>query len=397
MINKKTAFTWALILVIVTSMVTYSLTNVIDLAFSNKVLISKEQYKSIEKLLKLRSEIKKYYVDGADTDKLMEGALKGMFQSLGDPYSVYLNAQEFKSLNEQTSGSYGGIGIYFDQDDDGFITVVAPIEGTPAEKAGIKTNDKIVKVDGQDVIGIDTDKAVVMMKGKPDTTVIITVVREGVNQPIDFNIKREMINIKYVKSEMLENSIGYIRISMFDADCGKEFIKAVEGLQNQNMKGLVIDLRQNPGGYVRECVKIADVLLDEGIIFYAEDSAKERETYKSKQGKLDIPFVVLVDGGSASASEIVSGAVKDRNAGKLIGTKTFGKGLVQNVQPLDDGSGYKLTIQKYFTPSGTSINKVGIEPDIVVEPLKIEEGQRQEDIKDVQLDRAKEEILKQIR
>jgi carboxyl-terminal processing protease len=235
------------------------------------------------------------------------------------------------------------------------------------------------------------------MKGKPGTKVVITVLREGTSQPIDFEIKREMINIKYVKSEMLDNSIGYIRISMFDEDCGKEFDKAVQALENQNMKGLVVDLRQNPGGYVRECIKVADVLLEEGVVYYAEDSFKQRETYKSKDGKIKVPFVILVDGGSASASEIVSGAVKDRKAGLLIGTKTFGKGLVQNVQPLDDGSGYKLTIQKYFTPSGISINKVGIEPNIVVEPLEIKEGQRIEDIEDVQLERAKEEILKQIR
>ncbi len=195
----------------------------------------------------------------------------------------------------------------------------------------------------------------------------------------------------------MENSIGYIRITMFDEDTGSEFKKALKELTSQNMKGLILDLRQNPGGFINQCVDVADELLDEGLVVYTEDKAKKREDYKSGKGKLEVPFVVLIDEGSASASEIVSGAVKDRKAGLLIGVKTFGKGLVQSIEQLKDGSGIKLTTQKYYTPNGISINKIGIQPDIEVKAPEPEEGQNPEDVKDVQMERAVAELLKQIK
>ncbi|MFZ5351700.1 MAG: S41 family peptidase [Bacillota bacterium] len=397
MISKKTALIWAAILVIVTSMLTYILTNTMAMTFGGMKLITREQYNDVRKLLSLKNEIHKFYVDGAKDEVLMEGAIKGMFEALGDPYSIYMDEEEFKSFNETTSGSYGGIGVIITKSEEGYITVVAPIEGTPGERVGLKTNDKIVKVNGEDIVGWDSDKAVKVMKGEPGTKVKLTVMRDGADEPLVFELTREMINIKYVTDKILENDIGYIRISMFDEDTGEEFSKSLKRLTDAKIKGLIIDLRQNPGGYVRECMEVADELLDEGVVFYAEDKSKDRETYKSREGKLKIPFVILVDEGSASASEIVSGAVKDRKAGLIIGTRTFGKGLVQNIKDLRDGSGYKLTVQKYFTPSGISINKVGVEPDIVVEALEPEDNQRAEDIKDVQLDRAIEEILKRIK
>ncbi|HPW41840.1 MAG TPA: S41 family peptidase, partial [Bacillota bacterium] len=187
------------------------------------------------------------------------------------------------------------------------------------------------------------------------------------------------------------------RITMFDEDTGSEFKKALKELTSQNMKGLILDLRQNPGGFINQCVDVADELLDEGLVVYTEDNAKKREDYKSGKGKLEVPFVVLIDEGSASASEIVSGAVKDRKAGLLIGVKTFGKGLVQSIEQLKDGSGIKLTTQKYYTPNGISINKIGIQPDIEVKAPEPEEGQNPEDVKDVQLERAVAELLKQIK
>lgn len=398
MISKRTAFFWAIVLVIVTAFSTFVAANTVAVSVGNKVVIARndfEKVKSMEKLLSLKEYIKSYYVEGAEDNKLIEGAIKGMFESLGDPYSVYMTKNEFKNFNEATKGSYGGIGVIVTRSEDGYVTVVAPIEDTPGERAGLKTNDKIIKVDDKEIIGIDLDAAVNLMKGKKGTQVTLTVMRDNIKEPQVFKIKREEIVLKTVKSNMMENDLGYIRISMFDEDTGSEFKRALTALEAKNMKGLVIDLRQNPGGFINQCVEVADELLDEGLIVYTEDKAKNREDYKSKKGKLDVPFVILIDEGSASASEIVSGAVKDRKAGLLIGTKSFGKGLVQSIEQLRDGSGVKLTTQKYYTPNGISINKVGIQPDIEVKALEPRGDEKPEDIKDVQLERAVEELLKQ--
>jgi carboxyl-terminal processing protease len=206
-----------------------------------------------------------------------------------------------------------------------------------------------------------------------------------------------MINQKAVKSEVKESNVGYIRINSFDSDADKDFKRELTSLKAKKIKGLILDLRQNPGGYVSSCLEIADEILGAGMVVYTEDINKNRQVYNSKAGGLGVPLVILVDGGSASASEILAGAVKDRNAGLLIGEKTFGKGLVQSVESLKDGSGFKLTTQKYYTPNGISINKIGIEPNIEVKPMEVKEGQKPEDIKDLQLERAMEEILKQIK
>ena len=400
MINKRAAIFWAIILVIVTAFGTFVVTNTIAISLGNKVVIAQKDFeaiKSMDKLMGLKEYIKSNYVEGAEDNKLIEGAIKGMFESLGDPYSVYMTKEEFKNFNESTKGSYGGIGVIVSRSEDGYVTVVAPIEDTPGEKAGLKTNDKIIKVDDKDIVGIDLEEAVALMKGKKGTKVTLTVMRDNVREPKVFVITREEIILKTVKSNIMENNIGYIRISMFDEDTGSEFKKALKELTSKNMKGLILDLRQNPGGFINQCVDVADELLDEGLVVYTEDKEKKREDYKSGKGKLEVPFVVLIDEGSASASEIVSGAVKDRKAGLLIGVKTFGKGLVQSIEQLKDGSGIKLTTQKYYTPNGISINKVGIQPDIEVKALEPEEGQKPEDVKDVQLERAVAELLKQIK
>ncbi|MGE5677679.1 MAG: S41 family peptidase [Pseudomonadota bacterium] len=400
MISKKTAFFWALVLIIVTSFSTFVAANTIAISLGDKVVIAKEDYQTVrdmDKLLSLKEYIKSNYVDGAEDSKLVEGAIKGMFESLQDPYSVYMTKDEFKNFNESTKGSYGGIGVIVTRSEDGYVTVVAPIEDTPGERVGLKTNDRIVKVDGKDIVGIDLEAAVSMLKGKKGTEVNLTVMRDGEKAALEFKIVREEIVIKTVKSDVMENNIGYIRISMFDEDTGSEFKKALDGLKEKKIKGLVLDLRQNPGGFIDQCVQVADELLDEGLIVYTEDKEKKREDYKSKNGKLEVPFVVLIDEGSASASEIVSGAIKDRKAGLLIGTKSFGKGLVQSIEQLRDGSGMKLTTQKYYTPNGISINKKGIQPDIEVKPLEVRADQKPEDVEDVQLDRAISELEKEIK
>lgn len=400
MISKNKAVILGIVLILITSILTFMVTNTLGVVMGDKVVISRSDYenlKDVEKLLGLKEFIKKNYVEGAKDDALMDGAMKGLFEALEDPYSIYLTPTEFKSMNEATSGSFGGIGVIVTKSEEGYITVVAPVEDTPGERAGIKTNDKIIKVDDKDLVGMELDKAVELIKGKPGTKVVLTIMRDKVQNPLTFEIKREMINQKAVKSEIKENNIGYIRISSFDMDADKDFKKELAAIEAKNIKGLILDLRQNPGGYVSSCLEIADELLGEGMVVYTEDINKNREVYNSKAGGLEVPLIILVDEGSASASEILAGAVKDREAGLLIGTKTFGKGLVQSVESLKDGSGFKLTTQKYYTPKGISINKIGIEPNIEVKPLEVKEGQRQEDVKDVQLDRAIQEMLKLIK
>jgi carboxyl-terminal processing protease len=400
MINKNKALLIGIVLVVITSILTFMITNTIGVVMGDRVVISRSDYenlKDVEKLLGLKDYIKKNYVEGAEDNTLMDGAMKGLFEALGDPYSTYLTPAEFKSMNEATSGSFGGIGVIVTKSEEGYITVVAPVEDTPGEKAGIKTNDKIIKVDDKDLIGMELDKAVELIKGEPGTKVTLTISRDKVQQPMVFEIKRELINQRAVKSEVKESNIGYIRISSFDVDADKDFRKELNALKAKNIKGLILDLRQNPGGYVSSCLEIADELLGEGMVVYTEDINKNRQVYNSKAGGLEVPLIVLVDEGSASASEILAGAIKDREEGLLIGTKTFGKGLVQSVESLKDGSGFKLTTQKYYTPKGISINKIGIEPDIEVMPMEIKEDQREEDIKDLQLERAIQEMLKQIK
>lgn len=400
MISKKRAAMIGIVLVLVTSILTFMITNTFEVVMGERVVVSRADYenlKDVEKLLGLKEYIKKNYVEGAKDDSLMDGAMKGVFEALEDPYSIYMTASEFKSMNESTSGNFGGIGVIVTKSEEGYITVVAPVEDTPGEKAGIKTKDRIVKVDDKDLVGMELDKAVDMIKGKPGTKVTLTISRDNIPQPMIFEITREMINQKAVKSEVKESNIGYIRINSFDSDADKDFRKELESLKAKKITGLILDLRQNPGGYVNSCLEIADEILGEGMVVYTEDINKNRQVYNSKAGGLEVPLVILVDEGSASASEILAGAVKDRKAGLLIGVKTFGKGLVQSVESLKDGSGFKLTTQKYYTPSGISINKVGIEPNIEVKAMEIKEGQREEDIKDLQLERAIEEILKQIK
>jgi len=349
-----------------------------------------DSYNSLKKLVELKSYINSSYVDKVDDKALTDGAIKGMFEALNDPYSVYFDKKEYKEFNEDMTGKFGGIGVIVTKGEDGLVTVVAPIEDTPGFRAGLRTNDKIVKVDGKDVTGQALDEVVSKMKGEPGTKVHISVLREKEKDLLEIDIIRELIKIKSVKEKMLDNSIGYIRINMFEEETYKEFQEAMNRLQEKDMKGLVLDLRQNPGGYMDQAIEIADLLMDKGLVVFTKDKKGTREDFNSIDGKLDVPFVVLVDEGSASASEILAGAIKDRKIAKLIGVKTFGKGVVQSVKSLKDGSGFKLTTQKYYTPNGTSINKIGILPDIEVKALTPKEGEDPSKLQDVQLDKGVE-------
>ena len=406
MVSRRKFITTIIVVIILTALLTFTVSNLLTLETGDKVIISKSNYNQLRSIsIKynkheyLQDYVKKNFLFEADEEKMMEGSLKGMIDALDDRYSEYMTKKDFDSFMEHTEGSYQGIGVYITPSEDNYILVISPIEDTPAEKAGIKTGDKIIKIDGIDFTAEEMDKAVGIMKGTPGTDVTITVLREkkdGTKETIDFPIKREIIRIKTIKSYMMQDKIGYIRITTFDKQTDEDFNSALNELQKQDMKGLVIDLRYNPGGLVDVTRKITDKLIGKGIVTYTQTKDGERKYYESDKNKIDIPLVVLVNEGSASASEILSGAVKDTKSGILVGTKTFGKGIVQSIMPMKDGTGIKMTISEYFTPNGINIHGIGIEPDVVIEmPEDALYGYEYYD-QDIQLQKAVEIIEKKL-
>lgn len=400
---SKKNVTIVVILILVTNIITFAVSSILPTPLNQKVMISKSEYNDLtsfyekySKVMVVEDSIKKNFLKEVDEDKLIDGQLKGLLQSLEDPYSVYMTSEEFEDFMEHTKGIYGGIGVIVTPGEDNLITVVSPIEDTPGEKAGIKTGDKIIKVNGEEFTADKMDAAVKIMKGKPGTEVTLTILREDKNKKrkqFDLKIKREEIRLKSVKSSVIEGNIGYIRIISFDDLTYKDFKSELKKLQSQNVNGIILDLRNNPGGLLDVCADIADEFLDEGTIVYTETRNGEREYLKSDKKHLDMPLVLLVNEGSASASEILAGAVKDRNRGVLVGTKTFGKGIVQRIFKLPDGSGYKLTVSEYFTPNGTNIHGIGITPDVIVElPEDVEVIGPENLAEDIQLKKAIEII-----
>lgn len=365
--SKRKAITLMVILVLVTNVITFSVTNLLSIDFKQNALVPNN---SSSKIQSIKNYIENNYLREVDEDKLLEGQLKGMVQSLGDPYSVYMTQDEFASFAQQTSGTYGGIGVIVTPGDDNLITVVSPIEDTPGERAGLKTGDKIIKVNDVEYYGENMDAAVKVMKGEPNTTVKLTILRkdkDGNNQTIDMEIVREEIRLVTVKSDIIQKNIGYIKLTSFDELTYKDFKEHLNSLEKAKVSGLILDLRNNPGGLLNVCAQVADELLGAGDIVYTQTKDGHREYLKSNKAQTTLPLVVLVNGGSASASEILAGAIKDHNRGELIGTTTFGKGVVQRIKELPDGSGLKLTVSEYFTPNGTNIHDIGITPDIEIE------------------------------
>ena len=362
MMSKKKAIVYGVILVIVTVL----LTSTFQIAIGNRVVVSKEMYegyRKYNKMMALEGAVKEDFYQKPLDEKLVDGAIKGMFSGLDDPYSQYYTVDEFERLKEQTSGSFVGIGVYLSpQSEDDLITIIAPIEGSPAEKAGIKAGDKILKVDGKAVSAKNSDEAISLIKGKKGTEVDLTIKRG--EQLLDLKVKRDEIVSKTVKEEVLDDNIGYIKITSFSEHTYKEFESAMNRLKEKQIKGLVIDLRDNPGGLLNICKDIADYLIGEGTIVYTKDNKGNTEYLKSDKNKLGLPMAVLTNEGSASASEILTGAIIDNEEGISVGTTTFGKGLVQSVRSLKDGTGYKLTTAQYFTPNGDYINGKGIKPTI---------------------------------
>ncbi|MGC8719139.1 MAG: S41 family peptidase [Thermodesulforhabdaceae bacterium] len=328
---------------------------------------------TVFKQLKLFSEVlnlvEDQYVEPVDDKKLIQGAIKGMLQSL-DPHSTYMTPEEYKELQVETRGTFGGIGIEITIR-DGVLTVVSPIEGTPADKAGIKANDQIIKIDGESTKDMSLTEAVKRLRGPEGTKVRVTIIREGEPKPLEFEIVRALIHVQSVKYRTLEPGFGYVRITSFQSDTAQQLRKALDVLEQENkpMKGLILDLRNNPGGLLEQAVQVSDEFIDSGLIVYTK-GRKEDQKMKFEARKNDkphkYPIVVLVNGGSASASEIVAGALQDHKVALILGEPTFGKGSVQTVIPLEDGSAVRLTTALYYTPSGRSIQAKGIEPDIFV-------------------------------
>lgn len=341
-----------------------------DLNATNK----SEDQAHIEDMHMLESLLDKNFLFDYEKEDLYEGSLKGMFANLGDPYTQYYSKDEFSKLMENIDGRYKGIGVLVQASKEGFIKVVQVFDGSPASEAGLKEGDYIIKVEGKDYSSDQMEEAVAVMKGEEDTNVKITVRRmeeDGKNfEDIDMDVARRDVKVDTIDESLMEvrdNKIGYIHIKSFDDVTGEDFEDSYKKLKDAGMEGLVLDLRNNPGGSLDVCLDIADKFLDKGVIVTTEDKNGEVITEESDEGKDDIPMTVLVNENSASASEILSGALKDRDRAKVIGKKTFGKGIVQKLFPLDDGSGAKITISEYHTPSGAKINKVGVEPDIEVE------------------------------
>ncbi len=322
--------------------------------------------------------VKARYVEQVDTETLIAGAVKGMVSSLGDPHSIYMDAKMYKEFMVETEGSFGGVGMVLGVKDK-TLTVVSPIEGTPSDKAGIKSGDQILKIDGKDTKDMALDEAVSKIRGPEGTTINLSVRHE--NEPVkEIALTRSNIQIKTVAGKMLPDKIGYIRISMFNDNTGNDFAQKYKELEAEGMKGIILDLRDNPGGLLEESVKVASKFVPKGPVVSVVTRDGHRETHSSNLEAIKYPVAVLVNGGSASASEIVSGAIQDTASGTLIGTKTYGKGSVQTVLRLDSGA-IKLTIAKYLTPNDRSINGIGIEPDIKVEMDRDAKS-------DIQLDKA---------
>lgn len=327
------------------------------------------------------------YVNDTDSTKLIDGAISGMVKSLGDPHSIYLDPKIYRMLMERTEGSFGGIGVYMGFKDNK-VSVLSVMDDSPAAKAGLKANDEIMAVDGVAVATIQPEEVAMHIRGQIGTDVTLTIHRESETDK-DYVIKRDTIQVKTVLGQMVDNGQGYIRISSFSENTPHEFSVAYDKLKSEGLKGLIIDLRENPGGLIDSCVAIANQIVPQGPIVSVINRDGERDEYESELTEPVCPMVVLIDGNSASASEILAGALKDRGVATLVGTKSFGKGSVQMVVPMFHSDAVKLTIAKYYTPSGVSIDGVGIEPDVKVDLVPGE-------MQDVQLEKAKEILAAKI-
>lgn len=346
-------------------------------------------YKNLGNLLKVVTLVRTQSLHTVDATQLVDGAIKGIVSSLNDPYSVYLDPKTYAQLSEQIKGSFGGLGILVGVKED-YLTVVRAYKGTPAAKAGIAAGDIIIKIDERDAKGIDLETAITLMRGEVGSKVTLTLERNDTNEQMQFTreLTREEISVPTVESQVLPGTaIGYAVISQFTEHTSEEMKENLAKLQNEQVKGLILDLRDNPGGELIAAVNVAKNFIPKGPIVFIDYRFGRDQEFSSEGHTAQLPLIVLINGGSASAAEILAGAVKDTGAGTLVGAKTFGKGIVQTVFPLDNGAGLKLTTARYLTPNRNDIHESGIQPDILVQP-------EENSVIDVQLDRAIE-LMKQ--
>lgn len=349
----------------------------------------------VQKLMLLEDGIDEYYLGAVDEAALEDSLYHGLVDGLDDPYSTYYSEEELEEVMESAEGIYYGIGAYIGLDTaSGYCKITKVMDGTPAMEAGLQAEDIIVEVDGEDMWGITTSEIVTYIKGPEHTTVDLTIYREGELDYLEITVERRKIETPTVVYEMDENKIATIQITQFDEVTTDQFMDSLEQAKKEGMKALVLDLRDNPGGSLATVVDIAGELLPKGLVVYTEDKAGNRKEYKSDgKNEIQVPVVVLVNENSASASEILAGAIQDYKKGTILGTTTFGKGIVQKIFPMSDGSAIKLTISHYYTPAGNDIHGVGIVPD---EELELDKEKYVEDGTDNQMDRAKEILLQQI-
>ncbi len=404
--NKWKRVTGVVALLIVTNLITLGLSNYISFKLPDgKVIVSRKTYENIvdfEKLYTIKDKLDRYYLGEIDINKLIDGAAAGMTEAVGDPYTTYMNAEEFKDFYSQTEGNYVGLGIQVGVKEDK-IVVVATFENSPAEKVGILSGDIIENVNGTKVEGKDLEKAVKTMKGEKGEAVELTLSRENKGS---FNVKavRDEIEMITVKKEMIDSQVGYIQVTMFDENTSSNFENAIKDLNSKGMKSLIVDLRENPGGLLDQTVNMCSQFIPKNKnIVYTEDKNGNRKDYNSVGGIAEgLPLTILIDEGSASASEIFTGAIKDYKLGTLVGTKTFGKGVVQTTFYRDrdgfrDGTALKVTISKYYTPNGQNIHGIGIEPDILVEYPEELKGKVYDKSVDPQFEKALEVAKEKIK
>lgn len=369
---KKSVFVIVIIVaVLIGGAATYGSMSMMQATGAGSVSITAEEYDQLtymnEKYAKaerLWSFVQKNFYQDITDEQIEEGLYKGIFSGTGDVYSGYMNKDEWAQWQSSTTGEFEGVGVTFLQDEDGKYVVISTVKDSPAEKAGLKSGDILTKVDGVEYE--DSTQMSSAIRGDSGTTVDLTYTRDGKEKTV--TLERTKISMETVESEVLEKeNIGVIRISSFEMKTAKDFEAALNEMEKKGVKGLIIDLRNNGGGLVDMSTKIADMLLDEGTVMYTEDRKGEREYTYCKAGRTSLPYVVLVNENTASASEILSAAIQDNSGGKIVGTVTFGKGIIQTSMGLDDGDGFKLTVLQYFSPDGHKIQGVGVTPDIIVE------------------------------
>lgn len=368
-LTKRALIIIVAVIVIATNFLTYTLITTFGISFGGKsVIVVNDSYtaKKVDKLLYLYKELNDNYLQPLDKDNLWESAYKGLFEGADDQYTVYMDKATYDEYKQEVTGKYAGIGVRIVQGEDKLVTVIGVFKDSPAEKAGMQVGDKIISIDDKDATSITVDQAASYMRGDAGTDVNVTVLR-GAKQ-VSMTLTRAELNVESVTGEILDNNIGYINISEFSSNVSSQFNIMLNEQLKKGITSLIIDLRNNPGGDVNETLQIADRILPSALIIYTEDNVGKKQEYRSAATQsLNIPVVVLINEYSASASEILAAALKDNNAATLIGTKSYGKGIIQSLQGMSDGSGYKITIEQYFSPNGDTIHKVGVEPNMVVQ------------------------------